>query len=205
MHLEILDKNRIEILPKLKIFKDRFYLAGGTALALYIGHRQSIDFDFFINADFDEEKLRVEVEEIFKDDNLKIVQLEKNTLTLILNEDIKISFFGYKYEMLEPLKEEEHFKMASMRDITCMKMSAVCGRSTNKDYIDIFFLLNIFSLKDILKASSVKFPSLDTSVILKSLVYFNEIEMDPIMMMAGFEKDFEVIKKKIMEEVKNCV
>jgi hypothetical protein len=80
MHLEILDDNRKKILPLLSKIDGRFYLAGGTALALQIGHRDSIDFDFFTDSDINTEKLFDSVVEIFKDHKVVKTYTEKNTL-----------------------------------------------------------------------------------------------------------------------------
>lgn len=83
LHFEILDKKRKSVLSILENFKDRFYLAGGTALALQIGHRDSIDFDFFTGLDFDNLILKQEIENIFVGHKINIIQLETNTLTCI--------------------------------------------------------------------------------------------------------------------------
>ncbi len=202
MHYEILDKNRINILPKLVIWQDRFYLAGGTALALYLGHRDSIDFDFFTQNKFDENKLVSEINEVFNGCIVQIVQLENQTVTVLIDNDIKISFFYYEYKMIEYLIKDEYFEFASVIDIACMKLSAICSRSVSKDYIDLYFILKYTgtSLFFILEKCKVKYPNIDISVILKSLVYFNELVEDPIKMILEKDLNIEKVKKFIIQK-----
>ena len=95
MFYNILDKKRLAILPLLKNFKKDFYLAGGTSLALQIGHRDSIDFDFFSPKDIDTKQLFFQIKEIFKNYKILNIQEEKNTLSVLINENIKLSFFTY--------------------------------------------------------------------------------------------------------------
>ena len=77
MFYDILDEKRIKILPKLKFLKEEFYLAGGTALALQIGHRDSIDFDFFKQEKLDTEKLFYKIKNVFKEHKILKIQEEK--------------------------------------------------------------------------------------------------------------------------------
>ena len=136
-HLDILDKHRQLFLPKLSVLKDRFYLAGGTALALYLGHRDSIDFDFFTSTDFDSSSLMEELRTIFQGSNIEIKMSQKNTLTLKIDE-VDMSFFKIDENILEPFVETEYIHIASLTDIGCMKLSALLGRSVLKDYVDLY-------------------------------------------------------------------
>src|SRR5680860_1542763 len=110
MFYNILDKKRQDILPLLKNFKDDFYLAGGTGLALQLGHRDSVDFDFFSNFDIDTKTLFHKIEKFFSAYDLKKVQEERNTLTVLLDGKIKLSFFTYKYPLVNSLVEDENLK-----------------------------------------------------------------------------------------------
>ncbi len=195
MKYEILDKARTEVLPLMINFKSDFYLAGGTALALYLGHRESIDFVFFTDQDFDTAFLFEKCKEVFQNYKIEITREVKNTLVFLLDNGVKVSFFTIKYKILEIFREEEFLKLASKLDIACMKLSAICQRSTRKDYIDLYFLLRDFSLQYLLDQCKIKYPSLNTSVILKSLKYFDEIEDEEIFMMKSFEVDFKKVKK----------
>jgi predicted nucleotidyltransferase component of viral defense system len=181
MFYNILDKKRIDLLPSFRFLKKSFYLAGGTALALQIGHRDSIDFDFFKEGDIDTSKLFGELREVFENHVILKVQEERNTLGVVIDDTIKVSFFGYKYKLIDNTIDEENLTLASMNDIGCMKLSAITGRASNKDYIDLYYILQNIALADLLKKSSEKFPDLDRNLILKSLVYFDDIVDEPIM------------------------
>ena len=200
MFYDILDKKRQNLLPCLEFFKERFYLASGTGLALQIGHRDSKDFDFFSPEDFQTQRFFEEIKENIKGFSITKIQEERNTLS-VLADDIKLSFFAYKYPLLEPLIEEKYLRIASVADIGCMKLSAIISRATNKDYIDLYFILQRIKLEDLLKKAEKKFPDIDTALILKSLVYFEDIENEEIV----FKKervDFENVKKFLIAEVK---
>ncbi len=180
MFYNILDKKRLDILPLFKEFKKDFYLGGGTALALQLGHRDSADFDFFTEKNINTKELFEKIKEIFKGYKILKAQEEKNTLTVFIDNSIKISFFTYKYELLNKLVSEENFRLASVFDIACMKLSAITGRASSKDYIDIYFILKRFSLKYLLRGAKRKLKDIDESLILKSLVYFDDVEKEPI-------------------------
>lgn len=201
MFYNILDKKRLAILPLLKNFKADFYLAGGTGLALQIGHRDSIDFDFFSLKNFETKVLYAQVKEIFSGHKILKVQDEKNTLTVFIDKNIKLSFFSYPYKLVGKLVDEENFKIASIEDIAIMKMAAIVSRATNKDYIDLYFILKKRALKDILDKMEKKLPDLDINLVLKSLVYFADIIYEPIKFKNGKNVSFSAIKKFIEKKV----
>jgi len=200
MYYDILDKKRLAILPLLKNFKTEFYLAGGTGLALQLGHRDSLDFDFFTAKDIDTQKLFGTIKDIFDGHKINKIQEEKNTLTVLIDENIKLSFFTYKYPLLKKPLNEKYLKIASVEDIACMKLSAVVGRATKKDYVDLYFILQRTDLKQLLKLADKKYPSLDSNLILKSLVYFKDIENEPIKYKNNCRIDFATIKKFLIAE-----
>ncbi|MCK5061814.1 nucleotidyl transferase AbiEii/AbiGii toxin family protein [Candidatus Parcubacteria bacterium] len=203
MFYDILDKERLAILPLLKNFKNNFYLAGGTALALQIGHRDSIDFDFFTQSDIDTIKLFNLLKDIFSDHKIVKIQEEKNTLTVLIDNNIKISFFSYNYKLVKSKINEENLCLASIEDIACMKLSAILSRSTNKDYIDLYYIMKKFGIKKIIKLALKKFNDIDVNLILKSLVYFDDIKIEPILFKHNKEIDFEKVKEFLIEKVKN--
>ncbi len=202
MFYDILDKKRKEILPLLGKFKKDFYLAGGTSLTLQLGHRDSIDFDFFKFNDLDTKKLFEKIKKIFKNYKITKIQEEENTLTILIDKNIKISFFSYKYPLLKKPTIEENLNLASIEDIACMKLSAIISRATNKDYIDIYFILKKIKLEKILKLSQKKYPEIDQNLILKSLIYFKDIKMEPIIFKHNEDVNFEEIKETLIKEVK---
>lgn len=201
MFFSILDKKRIDVLPLFRNFKKDFYLGGGTALALQIGHRDSVDFDFFSEKEIDTKKLFDEVREVFNGHKILKIQEEKNTLTVLIDESIKLSFFTYKYKLLNEFINEENFKLASIEDIGCMKLSAITSRTSNKDYIDLFYILQNLELEDLLEKVSKKFPDVDRNLILKSLVYFDDIQNEPILFKNDNYIDFKEVKKFLEQKV----
>ena len=199
MFYNVLDKKRQAILPLLKSFKDDFYLAGGTALALQIGHRSSVDFDFFSEKNIDPEKVFSVLSNVFKVHKIVKIREEENTLTVLIDEEILLSFFGYKYKLLKPALGEEYFNLASIEDIGCMKFSAIIGRRSNKDYIDLYYILQMVRLRDLLEMAERKFPEIDGNLIVKNLVYFKDIEGPPVKFKNGNKitlKDVEKFMKR---------
>ncbi|MFH0925926.1 MAG: nucleotidyl transferase AbiEii/AbiGii toxin family protein [bacterium] len=205
MFYEILDKKRIAILPLLREFKKDFYLAGGTGLALQIGHRDSIDFDFFSLREINTQKLFNKIAKVFQGyEVLKILE-EENTLSVLIDKEIKLSFLTYDYKMIGKFIEEKDLKIASLEDIACMKLSAVTGRASNKDYIDLYFILRKDSLENLFKKSIKKFPNLDTNLILKSLLYFDDIKNEKINFKNNNQVEFKVVKRFLEGKVKEYV
>lgn len=205
MHYEILDHKQQELLPELARWKDTFYLAGGTGLALHIGHRKSIDFDFFSPEPIQTDRLFADLRETFSHHSLLKVQEEKNTLGIIVDETIKVSFMTYGYPILEKFSEEPFLNIASLRDIAVMKLSAIVSRATTKDYADMFFILKERSLATLLEDASKKYPELDTNLILKSLVYFDDIVDEPLVFQEGYEISLDEVKTALTEKVRQYV
>ena len=198
---ETLDQQRIALLPKLAKFKNNFYLAGGTALALQLGHRKSIDFDFFTEKDFETNELKENPIEVFQNQAVKINQESKNTLEIEVEDGIKISFITYKYPLIEPKLNTEYLNIASVNDIACMKLQAILSRSTLKDYADLYFILKMYPLKKLLKICERKLPSLNQNLIIKSLIYFDDISESQILYTPGNEIQIDEIKKYLMKTV----
>jgi hypothetical protein len=199
---DILDENRKKILPLFGAFKKEFYLAGGTGLALQLGHRDSIDFDFFTDKSFSTTELYAEIEKKFQGHKILKTQDKKDTLTVLVGDSIKISFFAYPYNLVKPLIETDSFNIASVEDIGCMKLSAITSRMATKDYVDLYFILQQISLPELLEFSKEKFPSLDVNLALKSLVYFDDIIDEPIAYKHDHQIDFSLIKDFLKTKVK---
>lgn len=200
MHYEALDKKRRALLPALAAFKKEFYLAGGTALALQIGHRISVDFDFFIEENFETEDVYERVQKVFG--QVPRTQESSNTLAIVVQDDVRISFMKYQYPLLDARVDTEYLRMASLSDIGCMKLNAIVSRAELKDYVDLFFILKHFSLTQLLANLSKKIPSLDQNLVLKALVSFDDVSIEPIDFIAGNEVAFDAIRNAIIESVK---
>jgi len=203
-HFEVFNKNQAEIFPKLDFLtKEKFYLAGGTALALYLGHRNSVDFDFYSQNHFDASSLYEKIKKIFKK-KVKKTFSEKDTLYCYVGE-ISLSFFWYQYPLIKPLKKLKGVSLASLEDIAAMKLIAIHHRPARRDYIDVFYLLKLFSLKEIFGFVKKKYPEFNQYLILRTLTYFDDLaEEDTKRAIKILDKKFswEKAKKKIFEEVK---
>jgi len=203
-HWHILDDERRSLLSALAACADGgFYLAGGTGLALQMGHRDSIDFDFFFDGDFDTDALATKIETQLTGHSCVFTQREKNTLSFVIDEKVQVSFLGYRYPLLRPLVETEFFPLAAIEDVACMKLAAVVGRSVEKDYVDLYFILQNMGLRELIERCAVKCPTLDANLVLKSLVYFDDVSREPILFKEGNEVSFEVVKKYLQQTVRD--
>ncbi len=140
----------------------------------------------------------------FAGHDLKKTQEEKNTLSVLIDKDIRCSFFTYPYPLLKKPTDEENLKIASMEDIACMKLSAITGRASNKDYIDLYFILKTLPLRKIFAFAEKKLPDLDLNLLMKSLVYFEDIQDQPILYKKGHKVSFKKIKESLKSAVKKA-
>lgn len=127
-------------------FDSKYYLAGGTALSLQIGHRKSIDLDYFINDDIDTLKLKNTISDTFKDLKVEFIFEEKNTLWCMIN-GVKISFVSRFDTLLEEVLVIDDFRLVQINDLTIMKLSAICGREEYKDYFDLACISTITDVR----------------------------------------------------------
>ena len=174
-----------------------FYLAGGTALAIQLGHRTSIDLDWFSAESFSNDGIKKTLSEIGE---FELVGEEKGTIHGNLD-GVKISFLHYGYKVLYLLVDYEGIKLADERDIAAMKIDAVSSRGSKKDFVDIYFLLEKYSLPELIgffekRYESIKYNKLH---ILKSLTYFEDAETEPMPIMIK-NAAWGEIKKKITAE-----
>ena len=179
-----------------------FYLAGGTALALQFEHRESIDLDFFSQEKFDNNRLKQKLSLLGK---IKIEYQDEKTLNCFLD-NVKISFFYYPYKLLFPLKDFNNIKLADERDIACMKIDAVSDRGSKKDFIDLYFLLKKYSFKELLDLFDKKYKNIKYNKfhILKSLIFFEEAEKEPMPVMLK-EIRWKQVKIFFEKEIKNII
>lgn len=201
MHYEALDEKRQALLPAFADFKQDFYLAGGTALALQIGHRVSVDFDFFTEQDFETDELYERLRKTLG--QMPRTQESHRTLAIVAKEDVKISFIGYDYPLLSAPIDSDYMRLASVLDIGCMKLGAIVSRAELKDYVDLFFILKRIPLPELLESLSKKIPSLDRNLVLKALVSFDDVALEPIAFIQGNEVTPDEIRVSIVENVKS--
>lgn len=176
MYLKVLDKNKQKIFFNLKKFEG-FYLAGGTALALQLGHRVSADFDLFSAREISP-TLLLKVKSVFI--NKKIVPAVNNRdeLTVFIG-GIKVSFIKYPFPVLEALIDYQGIKLLTPKEIAVTKAYSIGRRGTYKDYIDLYFVLakKYCSLDNIIKLAEKKYGAeFNSRLFLEQLVYLEDVK-----------------------------
>ncbi len=180
---------------------NKSYLAGGTACALQIGHRVSVDLDFFTPQEFDSKELIKSLQKIGE------FKLDRQSWGTVLGtmEGVKFSIFVYKYPVLFPFKSFSNIDILDLRDIAAMKIDAITTRGIKRDFVDLYFICKkCISLKDVLTFYNRKYGKLSSNIIhiQKSLVYFMDAEISPTPKMLKPCK-WEEVKKFFEREVKN--
>lgn len=151
------------------------YLAGGTALALHLGHRYSFDLDFFTSSSFNPQTIENRLKKI----GFTREQLAPDTLLGIID-STRFSLFLYSYPLISPPLRFRGINIASIKDIAAMKLLAIADRGTKRDFFDLYFILQIFSLKQVLGFYNKKFNQPNNHYhLLRSLTYFAEAENNP--------------------------
>lgn len=168
----------LKVLSSLDKFQE-FYLAGGTALALQLGHRISVDLDLFTPGVFDSN----EMFEYLKDSHdVSGAVIAANSLSLFLKmgeENIKVDLIRHNYPMLHPVQQVDNLRLCSLQDGAAMKLNAVANRGAKKDFYDIYTLLSHFSLQELLAFFQQKYEQVNSLTVLKSLVYFTDADIEP--------------------------
>jgi len=193
-HIDILSDRQKTVLSQLAaaLADTDFYMAGGTALALQLGHRPSVDFDWFISRLGEPENLLQRLDRFDIDYRVQSVDVETVYLDI---KAVQVSFIGYKYPLLQsPIFFDESIKLAGTDDIACMKLSAIASRGSRKDFIDLHFMISTMRPLDAyLRLYLAKFRNRDMGHVLKSLVYFEDADMEPEVITA---KPFDWLKMK---------
>jgi len=203
MHDEALSQSTRELLTvftKHRKLLGGFYLTGGTALTLHLGHRESDDLDFFSQRPFNAQRLLQHLEPMGRFEN---IELNKDTLNAFINK-VKVQFLYYPYRLLEKSHVWKGIAISSLIDIACTKCVTISTRGSKKDFIDMYALLQHYSLKEILRKVKQKYQEIDYSepAILKSLVYFEEAERQP-MPRLHITVEWEEVKTNISQKVKS--
>jgi len=156
----------------------RFYLAGGTGLALQFGHRLSRDLDFFAAELFDEDSLLQRLQALA---DFSLVAKSPHTLHTTI-QGSKVSFLGYAYPVLFPLSQFLQVPVADPRDIACMKISALASRGTKRDFVDLYVSARRFGLANLLQWFDRKYGQTrhNRLHVVKSLIFFDDAERDPM-------------------------
>lgn len=177
---------------------DQFYLAGGTGLALQIGHRLSYDLDFFAHDLFNEDVLLQKVQSL---EAFSLAAKAPHTIHATVRRT-KVSFLGYTYPLLFSTTPFLDVAVADPRDIACMKISAIASRGTKRDFVDLYMCAQRFSLADLLRLFERKYEQARYQKIhvLKSLAFFEDAEKDPMPNML-VSLDWNQVKQFFLREM----
>ena len=202
LYKETVDQSTLELLISLqqKEYLKGFYLVGGTALALRIGHRKSVDIDLFSDFSFDTGSM---LENLSNDFAYTLFFSAKNTLKGSI-EQVQVDILAHRYPLVAKPLELEQVNMLAMEDIAAMKLNAisVSGQRT-KDFIDIYFLLDIYSIEDMLVFYKKKYMQYNEANVLKSLCWFEDVDLtDWPVLIKNPNLKWETVKKKITEATK---
>jgi len=186
---------RLQQVPML----DGLRLVGGTALALQLGHRNSVDLDFFGVIDKSVEEIQNDLEA--KGFYVHPEQKSK-TINILTIDGVKVDIVGGFSNWIEPPIKTEGIRMAGLQDIAAMKLHAITNRGRKKDFIDLYFLLQHFSLKQMIEFYEKKYPKNNLFFVIRSLSYFNDAEADPLPQMF-IDVSWEEMKSVIRNAIEN--
>lgn len=204
-HPEILNDDQKTTLACLgnALKETDYYLAGGTGLSLHLGHRLSIDLDWFTPELNNPESLfrRLRAGNI----SFTVTSIAPETVYIVLH-NVQVSFIGYDYPLIDPRVywPEYGCYLASIADIACMKLASLASRGSRKDFVDLHRLLSDFySLETLLRLYKEKYKNRDIGHVVRSLVYFQDAEAEPPLRMVKsvdwnkLKRDFERWVKEI--------
>jgi hypothetical protein len=200
MHLDILSDQQRGLLPFIAQFKRSFYLVGGTAIALHIGHRHSIDFDLFTTKKINKSRIKQKVFEL--PHNKKTLFADVDQAHFYVNE-VKLTFFQYPYPVEHPEMLDGIISMPSLLSLAAMKAYALGRRAKWKDYVDLYFLLkDYFAVKDISMQAEQIFGQLFSEKLFRlQLAFHKDIDYsEPVEYMPGFEVDDQEVKDFLIDK-----
>lgn len=175
MHKEILNSKQMELLPVMASFRREYYLVGGTAIALYLGHRRSIDFDMFKSSPINHKKNLDRLTETGFP--CMVTRRVTEQMNLIVN-DVKLTFFQYPFPIQATEQLESYFRLPSLLQLAAMEAYALGRRSKWKDYVDLYFLLkDHFSIEELSTCANSLFGDLYSEKMFRAqLCYFEDVD-----------------------------
>jgi len=197
MHKEILTKEQINLLPLLKKFSDKFGLAGGTAIALHIGHRRSIDFDLFSEKNFRNRNIQ---SVILRNRNIEKVLVERPGEYTIETEGIKMTFFYFQHKIKFSERLDDVIRIPDLLTLAAMKAFALGGRAKWKDYVDLYFIMkDYYSLAEIsAKANELFGGAFNERLFRIQLSYLEDISYEEkVEYIKGFKVSDKIVEKEL--------
>ena len=198
MHEEILSEKQKSLLKLISSFSDDFCLIGGTAVALQLGHRRSVDFDLLTTKPLSHEKIRRVIRKTNKIEGVVVDEPEE--LTLIID-GLKTTFLEYPFNIEAKIPYRDIIKMPDLLTLAAMKAYALGRRAKWKDYVDVYFIAKENSfLSMIQKARETFGTEFNEKLFREELSYFDDINYsEEVNCMPGFEKSREEIQESLRE------
>lgn len=195
MHNEILTGKQQELLSYISQFKRTFYLVGGTAIALHLGHRESVDYDLFTYNKLNRSKIKRQLLTIpFRQ---KIIFEDVDQLHFYVN-DVKVTFFNYPYMVEHPINFDNTITIPSLLSLSAMKAFALGRRAKWKDYVDLYFILkDHLSITEVsCKATKLFNEQFSEKLFRQQLAFHKDIDYsETVQYFPGFEVNPEEIKQ----------
>ncbi|MDX2133763.1 MAG: nucleotidyl transferase AbiEii/AbiGii toxin family protein [Saprospiraceae bacterium] len=200
LHLRAVEPGTLELLRSLMLepFLAPNFLVGGTALALQMGHRLSIDLDLFTHQPFDGAILLEHFKAQYQVQALTIT----DTIFILVVNGIKVDCVQYRYPFAFPLVQVGGIRLADIRDIAPMKLDAVTKRGSKKDFVDMYYLFELFSPIQILEWYDQMFRHSTSFHVVRSLTYFEDAEQTEMPVVLDQGVSWEKVKKRMIEVVK---
>ena len=179
LHEQAVPRDTLELLKRIgaPLRDSGFYLAGGTALALRLGHRISVDLDFFHPEGFAPPHA-IDLLKAITGESPATLQQTTGSVALMLC-GTKVEILEYRYPMLKPVEDHDGIPLCSLADNTAMKLSAILSRGAKKDFVDLSALLATISLPQMLEWFGEKYPNVEPFALIKSLTWFEDAEQEP--------------------------
>ncbi len=202
MHHEALSEQNKKLFPLLKSFTE-FYLAGGTALALQIGHRVSVDFDLF-SPEGIEKTLLSKIKQVFSDFSVRVSVNNHEELTVFID-DTKVTFLSYAFPILLDLVSYEGVRLLGIKEIAATKAYTIGRRGSFKDYVDLYFIFSegYSSIEEVIALAEQKYKvDFNGRLFLEQLVYLADIEDTEIELLRDGPKDKVALEKFFSDEIR---
>lgn len=198
MHEEILSEKQRELIPLISSYSPDFGLIGGTAIALQLGHRRSIDFDLVTFSQLKADKIRVEIGNEYKVDAVLIDEI--NEYTIVTNE-VKVTFLNYPFKFDLNVDYKEYIKMPDLLTLASIKAYALGRRAKWKDYVDLYFIFEKHSFDEVTtRAKEIFANEFNEKLFREELSYFEDIDYtEEVNFMDGFKVEDGLIKQKLNE------
>jgi hypothetical protein len=172
MHPEIFSKNQVELLPYIKKFNRSFFMVGGTAIALHLGHRRSIDFDLLTSSRLVKYRIKNKLLEIPYSQTPLFEDFDQLHLSI---HNVKVTFFSFPYPIEHGVNIDSFISIPSLMTLASMKAFALGGRAKWKDYVDLYFIMkDHYTIEEISKAATINFGQMFSEKLFREQLAFHK-------------------------------